>query len=86
MQFWTGVEVHLRHALTITPDNWNMLNNLGVYLWKEAQKHDVVAGTAEADGDSETAKRERTESKVLKDDAVAVDPRHQLATYRHRYP
>ncbi len=59
LQFWTGVEVHLRHALTITPDNWNMLNNLGVYLWKEAQKHDVVAGTAEADGDSETAKRER---------------------------
>ena len=30
LQFWTGVETHLRHALTITPDNWNMLNNLGV--------------------------------------------------------
>ena len=41
LQFWTGVEIHLRHALTITPDNWNMLNNLGVYLWKQAQEQDV---------------------------------------------
>ena len=41
LQFWTDVETHLRHALSITPDNWNMLNNLGVKLWKKAQDEDI---------------------------------------------
>ncbi|MGO9114129.1 MAG: tetratricopeptide repeat protein [Thermoguttaceae bacterium] len=71
LQFWTGVEVHLRHALTITPDNWNMLNNLGVYLWKQAQEQDVKAAKAEAEGDLETAKAYRQKSVALKTDAKA---------------
>ena len=71
LQFWTGVEVHLRHALTITPDNWNMLNNLGVYLWKEAQKQDVLAAKAEADGDLTSAAEFHAKSVALKDDATA---------------
>ena len=71
LQFWTGVEVHLRHALTITPDNWNMLNNLGVYLWKEAQKQDAVAAKAEADGDLTSAAEFHARSVALKDDATA---------------
>jgi protein O-mannosyl-transferase len=69
LQFWTDVETHLRHALTITPDNWNMLNNLGVYLWKEAQKQDVNATAAEARGDTKTAKACREKSLELKNDA-----------------
>ncbi len=71
LQFWTGVEVHLRHALTITPDNWNMLNNLGVYLWKQAQEQDVKAGKAEAEGNAEEAKGYQTRSVALKKDAEA---------------
>ena len=71
LQFWTGVEVHLRHALTITPDNWNMLNNLGVYLWKQAQEQDVKAGKAEAESDMEKAKAYREKAVALKDDAKA---------------
>ncbi len=71
LQFWTGVEVHLRHALTITPDNWNMLNNLGVYLWKEAQKQDALAAKAEADGDLTSAAEFHARSVALKDDATA---------------
>ena len=71
LQYWTGVEVHLRHALTITPDNWNMLNNLGVYLWKQAQIQDVKAGKAEAEGDPQTAKDCRQKAVALKDDAKA---------------
>ena len=71
LQFWTGVETHLRHALTITPDNWNMLNNLGVYLWKQAQKHDAAAAKADAEGDAKTAKAEHEKSVALKEDAMA---------------
>ena len=71
LQFWTGVEVHLRHALTITPDNWNMLNNLGVYLWKQAQEQDVKAGRAEVEGKPEEAKAFHEKSVELKKDAKA---------------
>ncbi len=38
IQSWSDVETHLVHALEVEPDNWNMLNNHGVYLWKEGQK------------------------------------------------
>ena len=71
LQFWTDVETHLRHALTITPDNWNMLNNLGVKLWKKAQDEDVEAAKAEAKGDLETAKACHQKAVALKDDAKA---------------
>jgi tetratricopeptide (TPR) repeat protein len=40
IQTWRDVETHLLHALDVEPDNWNMLNNHGVYLWKEAQKNE----------------------------------------------
>lgn len=69
LQYWTGVEVHLRHALTITPDNWNMLNNLGVYLWKQAQEQDVKAGKAEAEGDRQAAQAYHQKSVEYKADA-----------------
>ena len=48
-QTWHDREVHLRHALEVEPDNWNMLNNLGVHLWKSAQEEDRLAAKAEAD-------------------------------------
>jgi tetratricopeptide (TPR) repeat protein len=69
LQYWTGVEVHLRHALTITPDNWNMLNNLGVYLWKQAQKNDAEAAKAAATGDQAKADEYHQTSLALKADA-----------------
>ena len=71
LQFWTDVETHLRHALTITPDNWNMLNNLGVKLWKKAQDEDIEAAKAEAKGDLEAAKEHREKALALKEDAKA---------------
>ncbi|MEI8374863.1 MAG: tetratricopeptide repeat protein [Planctomycetota bacterium] len=71
LQFWTGVEVHLRHALTITPDNWNMLNNLGVKLWKKGQDEDVEAAKAESKGDLEAAKAHHQKALDFKDDAKA---------------
>ena len=71
LQFWTDVETHLRHALSITPDNWNMLNNLGVKLWKKAQDEDVEAAKAEAKGDHETAKERHEKALALKEDAKA---------------
>ncbi len=71
LQFWTGVEVHLRHALTITPDNWNMLNNLGVYLWKQGQEQDMKAAKAEAEGDLVAAKTFHEKAVAYKEDATA---------------
>ena len=71
LQFWTGVEKHLRHALTITPDNWNMLNNLGVKLWKKAQDEDAEAAKAEAEGNLEAAKKCHEKAVALKVEAVA---------------
>ena len=72
LQFWTGVETHLRHALTITPDNWNMLNNLGVYLWKQAQEQDVEGGEGGGRGRPGKRRRHTTQKAVaLKDDAKA---------------
>jgi protein O-mannosyl-transferase len=71
LQFWTEVEVHLRHALTITPDNWNMLNNLGVRLWKNAQEQDKLATEADSKGDAAAAEAFRKRAKELKDDAKA---------------
>ena len=35
------MKTHLLHALDVEPDNWNMLNNYGVWLWKQAQEQDV---------------------------------------------
>jgi len=56
IQTWSGVQTHLLHALDVEPNNWNMLNNYGVWLWKESQKQDasriecLIAGNkAEAD-------------------------------------
>ncbi len=71
LQHWTDAETQLRWALTITPDNWNMLNNLGVYLWKQAQKQDVLAAKAEAEGDLTSAAAFHAKSVALKDDAIA---------------
>ncbi|MGA2254260.1 MAG: hypothetical protein ABSG53_06315, partial [Thermoguttaceae bacterium] len=71
LRFWPDVETHLRHALSITPDNWNMLNNLGVKLWKKAQDEDVEAAKAEANGDLEAAKAHHERAVALKDDAKA---------------
>ena len=71
LQFWTDVETHLRHALTITPDNWNMLNNLGVKLWKKAQDEDLEGTKAEVKGDREAAKSHHEMALALKADAKA---------------
>ena len=71
LQYWTDVETHLRHALSITPDNWNMLNNLGVYLWKQAQKQDGETAKAEAAGDQAAAKAHHQQALALKADAKA---------------
>ena len=86
LQFWTGVEVHLRHALTITPDNWNMLNNLGVYLWKQAQKQDVKAAKAEAEGDLTSGDGiPREVRRAERRRHGAVDPRHHRASHGDRH-
>ena len=41
IQTWRDRETHLLHALEVEPDNWNMLNNFGVHLWKQSQKQDA---------------------------------------------
>ncbi len=71
LQYWTDVETHLRHALSITPDNWNMLNNLGVKLWKKAQDEDVEGAKADVAGDPEAAKTHHAKSIAFKEDAMA---------------
>ena len=53
IQTWRDVQTHLLHALDVEPDNWNMLNNYGVWLWKEARERDIEAAKAEAKGDRE---------------------------------
>ena len=58
IQTWRDVQTHLLHALDVEPDNWNMLNNYGVWLWKEAQERDVEAAQAEAKGDREVREAE----------------------------
>jgi len=69
IQTWRDVETHLLHALEVEPDNWNMLNNYGVYLWKEAQEQDLQAKKAEARGDAAAAKEFREKEAALKSDA-----------------
>ncbi len=67
-------------ALAINPkvvsayaaDYWNLFNNIGVYLWKQAQQQDVAAARAEAAGDLETANACRQKSVSLKEDATAL--------------
>jgi tetratricopeptide (TPR) repeat protein len=58
-------------ALAIKPDNWNLLNNFGVCLWKLAQQQDFKAAKAEAAGDMEAAKAYREKCAALKDQAKA---------------
>ena len=71
LKFWPNAEAHMRHALSIEPDNWNMLNNLGVYLWKEAQKQEKLAGEADAIGKADEAATCREKSDAFKEDAMA---------------
>jgi protein O-mannosyl-transferase len=52
---WRDIETHLLHALDVEPDNWNMLNNYGVYLWKDGQQKDVEMAKAAAEGDQAAA-------------------------------
>ena len=52
-------------------NDWKALNNLGVYLWKQAQEQDLKAAAADAAGDPETAKACRQKSIALKNDAKA---------------
>ena len=70
-QTWHDRERHLRHALEVEPDNWNMLNNLGVHLWKSAQDEDRLAQVDEAEGNTADAAVHRAKSKALKDNAAA---------------
>jgi glycosyltransferase involved in cell wall biosynthesis len=58
-------------ALAITPNDWKLLNNLGVGFWQRAQEQDSLAAKAEAAGDLEAAKACRQKSAALKDDAKA---------------
>ncbi len=72
IQTWQDVPTHLRHALSVEPDNWNMLNNYGVWLWKESQKQDAqrvefmaagnAKGAAECEKESQKFKLAATES------------------------
>jgi len=55
IQTWRDVPTHLRHALEVEPENWNMLNNYGVWLWKEAQKYEAQRSEALAAGDAQKA-------------------------------
>jgi tetratricopeptide (TPR) repeat protein len=55
IQTWRDVETHLVHALEVEPDNWNMLNNHGVYLWKEAQKNEQKRNELLTEGKSQEA-------------------------------
>jgi tetratricopeptide (TPR) repeat protein len=71
LQFWTDVETHLRHALSITPDNWNMLNNLGVKLWKKGQDEDILSEKAKVLGDMEGANAHHQKALAFKADAAA---------------
>ncbi len=57
-------------AIAVTPDNWNVLNNYGVYLWMRAQQQDAKATQAEAAGDLKQAKECRDKSAAFKDKAV----------------
>jgi len=57
-------------AVAVTPDNWNVLNNYGVYLWMRAQQQDAKATEAEAAGDLKQANEFRDKSTALKDKAV----------------
>jgi tetratricopeptide (TPR) repeat protein len=71
IQTWRDVKTHLLHALDVEPDNWNMLNNYGVWLWKQAQEQDVSAAKAEAEGDLQTATACRQQAFALKDKAMS---------------
>ena len=60
-----------KRGLAITPDNWNLLNSFGVYLWKLAMEEDLKAAKAEVAGDLDAAKVYREKSVALKDNAKA---------------
>ncbi len=60
-----------KRALVVTPDDWKVLNNLGVLNWILAQDQVSKAMAAEAAGDAETAKICRQESVALKEEAKA---------------
>ena len=86
LQFWTGVEVHLRHALTITPDNWNMLNNLRRLSLEAGPEADAKAAKAEADGELEAARPSTEGPRAERRRHGAVDPRHHGASHGDRHP
>ena len=69
-QTWHDRERHLRHALTVEPDNWNMLNNLGVHLWKSAQDEDRLAAQAESQEKTQDAASHHQKSNEFKDSAI----------------
>jgi len=58
-------------GLAITPDDWKLLNDLGVGFWKKAQEQDWLAAKAEAAGDLAAAEACRQKSVALKNDAKA---------------
>ena len=53
------------------PDNWNMLNNLGVRRWKEGNDQDALAAKAEAEGKPAEAAEFRAKAKAFKENAKA---------------
>ncbi len=69
IQSWRDVETHLLHALDVEPDNWNMLNNHGVYLWKEAQKREAKRNELLTEGKTQEAQDYEKEVLYYKDAA-----------------
>ena len=70
IQTWSDVETHLVHALDVEPDNWNMLNNHGVYLWKEAQKREAKRDELLREGKTQEAQEFDVKVDEFKDAAM----------------
>jgi tetratricopeptide (TPR) repeat protein len=63
IQSWHDVETHLVHALDVEPDNWNMLNNHGVFLWKEGDRWEAKRSRLLSEG--KTREAQECEKEVL---------------------
>ena len=68
-----------KQALKLTPNEWRVLNDMGVAHWVQAQGQELKAAAAEAAGDQKAAKLCRQTCAVLKDQARAYW-RHGIAS------